>query len=63
MSNVTRYVFYNGTEKQPERQVYRLSELFSKNGKEPEMELKVTVLNINEGYNRALLERCESLKH
>ena len=25
------------------------------------MELKVTVININPGYNRELLEKCESL--
>lgn len=55
-------VFYNGTTKQPERQIYKLSELFCREEKEPELELKVTIININPGYNRELLEKCESLK-
>lgn len=55
-------VFYNGTEKQPERQTCKLAGLFSREEKEPELELKVTVININPGYNRVLLEKCESLR-
>lgn len=54
--------FYNGMAKQPERQTYKLSELFSVAEKEPELELKVTVININPGYNDDLLEKCESLR-
>ncbi len=54
-------VFYNGTREQPERQVYSLSDLFSRKESVPELELKVTVLNINEGYNKELLSGCESL--
>lgn len=55
-------VFYNGVEKQPERQVYKLSDSFNRAETDPELELKVTVININPGCNRELLERCESLK-
>lgn len=55
-------VFYNGVEKQPERQIYRLSDLFEREEKEPELELRVTVININPGYNMALMEKCESLR-
>lgn len=55
-------VFYNGTEEQPERQIYSLSDLYERKEEEPELELRTTVLNINEGYNQCLLERCESLK-
>lgn len=55
-------VFYNGTTKQPEKQVYKLSELFFRDEKEPELELKVTVININSGCNEELLEKCESLR-
>lgn len=55
-------VFYNGAEEQPERQVYKLSDSFSGEEMNPELELKVTVININPGYNEELLERCESLK-
>lgn len=55
-------VFYNGISPQPERQVYRLSDLFAVETKEPELELKVTVFNINRGYNEELLKKCESLR-
>lgn len=55
-------VFYNGAEEQPEKQVYKLSDSFSGEEMNPELELKVTVININPGYNEELLERCESLK-
>ncbi len=55
-------VFYNGAAVQPERQIYRLSGLFFGEEKEPELELKVTVININPGYSRELLEKCESLR-
>ncbi|MCM1025989.1 MAG: transposase [Roseburia sp.] len=55
-------VFYNGVEEQPEEQVYWLSELFEREEAEPELELKVTVININPGYSRELLEKCESLR-
>lgn len=54
-------VFFNGTARQPERQVYRLSELFARKEEKPELELMVTVININPGHNRELLEKCESL--
>lgn len=54
--------FYNGTVKQPERQVYKLSDAYCREEKDPELELKVTVININPGCNQELLERCESLK-
>ncbi len=60
-SPACRTLCYNGTAGQPERQSYRLSDLFCREETEPELELKVTVLNINPGYNRELLEKCESL--
>lgn len=55
-------VFYNGAERQPERQIYKLSDSFLREEKDPELELKVTVININPGYNNDLLEKCESLR-
>lgn len=55
-------VFYNGIAKQPERQTYKLSDLFYQKEKQPELELIVTVININKGCNTELLEKCESLK-
>ena len=56
-------VFYNGEEKQPERQLLRLSDLYIHPEEDPMLELKVEVLNINEGYNCELKESCESLRH
>lgn len=55
-------VFYNGTEPQPERQILRLSDSFSKNGGEVNLELKVDVININPGNNDELLAKCKQLR-
>lgn len=55
-------VFYNGRKKQPECSVSRLSDLFLNPTDEPEMELVVTVININKGNNQKLLDRCSSLR-
>ena len=55
-------VFYNGTEKQPEKKEYRLSDSFKNPTPDPQLELKVTQLNINPGYNESLLESCRLLK-
>lgn len=55
-------VFYNGTEKQPERKIHRLSDSFSKKQENPELELTVTVLNINAGNNAEILGRCKTLR-
>lgn len=55
-------VFYNGREKQPERRVYKLSDAFSKKQDEPELELMVTVLNINAGNNAEILGSCKTLR-
>lgn len=55
-------VFYNGTDKMPERSVIKLSDAFFKPTSDPELELKVQMFNINLGYNRELMEKCESLK-
>ena len=55
-------VFYNGIDFQPEKQELRLSDAFEEKQEEPELELKVTVYNINEGNNRELMEACHLLK-
>lgn len=55
-------MFYNGTEFQPERQVYKLSDLYEGQNGEPELEIRVLVLNINSGNNKELLDRCRSLR-
>ncbi|MGN0291035.1 MAG: hypothetical protein ACI4C5_03810, partial [Lachnospiraceae bacterium] len=55
-------VFYNGRENQPERKYLRLSDAFESAADDPDLELVVTVLNINEGKNVELLEQCRTLK-
>ena len=55
-------VFYNGTDPQPVKQVLRLSESFLKKQEEPELELLVTVYNINWGYNKELMKACHLLE-
>ena len=59
-------VFYNGAEEAPEDVTLKLSDAFETgpvHGKEeePSLELKVRVLNINQGYNRELMERWRGL--
>lgn len=55
-------VFYNGTEKYAERQELRLSAAYEVKEEEPELELRVQVLNINEGFNEGLKEACLTLR-
>lgn len=55
-------VFYNGTKDQPEKQVMRLSEAFESPVETPELELIVTMLNINLGKNQELLDTCKVLR-
>lgn len=58
-------VFYNGTEEREESSVLKLSDSFEYVGtqkEEPNLELKVLVLNINQGKNKELLELCRTLK-
>nr|WP_297705638.1 hypothetical protein [uncultured Butyrivibrio sp.] len=56
------YVFYNGTSPMPDRQVFRLSDQFEKTIEKPDLELAVTVLNINDGHNTELMKSCSTLK-
>ena len=55
-------VFYNGTEKRPEREELCLSRLYSVEEEEICLELKVVVLNINMGHNKELMEACRTLR-
>lgn len=55
-------VFYNGTDLQPEKQILKLSEIYETEQETPELELTVTVYNINPGYNQALMDNCQLLK-
>ena len=55
-------VFYNGVEDKPEKRILRLSEAFEVPTDDPELELKVTILNINPKMNEELKEKCPVLK-
>ena len=55
-------VFYNGTEKKKERWENLLSEAYENHTGEPNLELRVVTLNINEGHNRELMEQCQTLR-
>ena len=55
-------VFYNGMESQPERMELKLSDLYQIAEPEPMLELKVIMLNINDGNNEALKKSCKVLK-
>ena len=51
--------FYNGKEDQPEQQVLKLSDAYEGKGN---IEVEVTMLNINYGKNKKLMDACEPLK-
>ena len=55
-------VFYNGTEKKEDSWGNYLSEAYENLTGEPNLELKVITLNINEGHNSKLMEQCQILK-
>ena len=55
-------IFYNGADSCPERQILKLSDAFEKQPEKPELELLVTVYNINWGYNPDLMEACRLLR-
>lgn len=55
-------VFYNGTNEQPKVQTLRLSDAYEKKQAYPELELSVTVYNINWGNNQELMDACRTLR-
>ncbi len=55
-------VFYNGVREAAERDIQRLSDAYINPSADPDLELKVTVLNINEGYNPELMGKCRTLQ-
>ena len=55
-------VFYNGVEQCAEHQELRLSAAYEVAEEAPELELRVQVLNINEGFNEDLKEACRTLR-
>ena len=55
-------VFYNGVAYQPEKQILKLSNSYEKRQESPELELSVTVYNINRGNNKELMDACQTLR-
>ena len=55
-------VFYNGTINQPERRAFKLSDSYEKKQDHPELELAVTMYNINYGCNVEIMDACRTLK-
>ena len=55
--------FYNGTDEREDRVPLRLSDAFPEGAdiREADIEVTVTMLNINHGRNRELMEACEPL--
>ena len=52
--------FYNGTANKDDRIVLSLADAFDTEA-EPDIEVKVTMININYGHNKELLESCKPL--
>lgn len=55
-------VFFNGTGQCAEKRELKLSDAYLIKESIPELELRVQVLNINEGYNEELKNACHTLK-
>ena len=56
------YVIYSGDASYPARKVQRLSDLFEEKVDNPQLELIVTVININHPDNKEFLDSCPVLK-
>ena len=55
-------VFYNGREKRPDYEEFRLSDLYTIQDETVSLELIVEVFNINKGHNTELVETCRDLQ-
>lgn len=57
-------VFYNGTKEEPDRIELRLSDAFLCQNPEEKgcLECRATMININYGHNKELMDRCRRLK-
>ena len=62
IANPEFYMIYNGKEDYPEKSIIKLSDLFNiQNGGAPNLELIVTVYNINKGHNPKIMKRSKTL--
>lgn len=55
-------IFYNGRDEMPERQVLKLSDMYTVKGHPAKLELEAVMLNISGRYNQKLKEACRTLK-
>ena len=55
-------VFYNGTKEVEDCSEFRLSSAYENPTEDPDLELRVTMLNVNDGHNSELIENCRTLK-
>ena len=55
-------VFYNGKDEMPERQLLKLSDMYSVKEENPKLELEATLLNISGTNNRKLKDACRTLR-
>ena len=55
-------VFYNGSRELEDWSQLQLSSAYEHPVEDPDLELRVTVLNVNEGHNKELMEHCQTLK-
>ena len=55
-------VFYNGTKKVDDYNEFRLSSAYENPTDNPDLELRMTMLNVNDGHNLELMEHCRTLK-
>ena len=55
-------VFYNGTKEVEDRSEFRLSSAYENATENPDLELRVTMLNVNDGHSSDLMEHCRTLK-
>ena len=55
-------VFYNGNKQIEDVSELKLSSAYECLTNDPDLELRVTVLNVNEGHNRELMEHCQVLE-
>ena len=55
-------VFYNGTDKEADRRIMRMSDAFSGEIKDnASLECTALVLNINHGHNKEIMQKCKKL--
>ena len=55
-------VFYNGEDEYPDKMFLNLSDSFENQNVEGDIQIKVTMLNINYSHNKKLLDNCEVLR-